>query len=134
MTTTKTNIAEERYIACTTFKKDGTPKPSPVWPVDVGGHQIGFITSSTSWKIKRLRNNNRVDLQPSDYRGNPTEGSRTVSGTAVVVEGPAFAEVNTAVSKKYGVQLKIINFLHFLPGLIGKDGHKSDCAVIITLD
>jgi len=127
-----TKLADEKYVAFTTFRKDGTPKPTPVWLVDAGDGKLGFITSSTTWKVKRLANNPRVELQPSDSRGRVTADSRSTSGTAEVLSGEAFDEMRAKVSDKYGFQLKLINFIHSLPGK--RTGHANDCAVVVTLD
>jgi uncharacterized protein len=127
-------LADEQYMAFTTFKKDGTPKPRPVWPADAGDGRVGFITSSQTWKVKRLANNNRVELQPSDFRGRPKEGTLSQSGTAVVVRGSEFEAVHTAVRDKYRFKVKLINGVHALQRLMRRGGHPNDCAVIITLD
>lgn len=126
--------ADEKYVAFTTFKKDGTAKPSPVWIVDAGDGRVGFTTSLSSWKIKRLRNNSRVEIQPSDAKGRTKEGTKAVSATAEIVEGSEFEAVSAQVKNKYGFQVKIVNLMHFLPKLVGKETHPSDCAVVITLD
>ena len=125
-------LANERYVALTTFKKDGTPKPLPVWPVDAGDGRVGFITSSQTWKVKRILNNATVRLQPSDARGRAKDDTEPISGTAEVLAGAAFDTMNAKVKKKYGYQLKIIDFMHALPG--AKTGHPNDRAVIVTLD
>lgn len=127
-----TSLAHERYLAFTTFKKDGTRKPVPVWPVDAGQGRVGFITSSKTWKVKRLANNPRVELQPSDGRGRVKEDTQPISGTAEVVEGSEFEAMNVKVGKKYGFQLKLIDFFHSLPG--GRTGQPNDRAVVVTLD
>ena len=126
------DLAKERYVALTTYRKDGTPKLAPVWPVDAGDGKVGFITSSETWKIKRLKNNSGVTLQASDSRGRLKDGAVAVSGTATVVAGSEFEAVKQAVKEKYGYQLRIINFMHALPG--AKTGHPNDRAVIVTLD
>ncbi len=125
-------LADERYVALTTFKKDGTPKPVPVWPVDAGNGRVGFITSSHTWKVKRMLNNANVQLQPSNARGQVKDGTEPVTGTAKVVNGAAFDVMNKKVKKKYGFQLKIINFMHAIPG--AKTGHHNDRGVIVTLN
>lgn len=125
-------LANERYVALTTYKKDGTPKVLPVWPVDAGNGRVGFVTSSETWKIKRILNNANVQMQPSDARGRVRDGSEPVSGTAEVLDGTAFDAMNAKVKKKYGYQLRIINFMHVLPW--GKTGLVNDRAVIVTFD
>ncbi len=133
MTTNDTPaLAEEKYLSLTTFKKDGTPKPVPVWPVDAGDGRVGFITSSRTWKVKRMKNNNRVVVQPSDARGRVKEGTEPVSGTAELLADETFERMDRLVSKKYGFQLKMINLLHAIPG--GKTGHPNDTAILVTLD
>jgi len=121
------NLAEERYISLTTFKKDGTPKPMPVWAVDAGEGRLGFVTSSKTWKVKRIINNATVEVQPSDSRGKVKEGSEPIQGTAQIVEGQEFDRLYQLVKAKYGYQLKIINFMHALPGK--RTGHANDRAV-----
>jgi uncharacterized protein len=125
-------LAEEKYVALTTYKADGTAKVVPVWPVDAGGGRVGFITSSETWKVKRLAKNSRVELQPSDSRGRVKANTEPVAGTAEVVEGAEFEAMNAKVKKKYGYQLRIINFMHAIPGR--RTGHRNDCAVLVTFD
>ncbi len=127
-------LADEKYVAFTTFKKDGTPKPAPVWPVDAGDGRVGFITSSESWKVKRLANNNQVEVQPSDARGRVKEGTPARSGTAEVVEGSGFDSIHGKVREKYGYQLTLINGVHSIQRLIRRGGHANDRAVIVTFD
>jgi PPOX class probable F420-dependent enzyme len=128
------SIADEKYMAFTTFKRDGTPKPGPVWPVDAGEGRVGFITSSQSWKIKRLANNPRVELQPSDARGRVKDGTSPRTGTATVVTGAEFEAVHAKVRQKYGFRLTLINGFHAMQRLVRRGGDEQDCAVIATLD
>ncbi len=128
------SLADEKYMAFTTFKKDGTPKPGPVWPVDAGDGRVGFITSSHTWKIKRLANNSRVELQPCDARGRVKQGTSPRSGSTAVVAGDEFDAIHAEVRQKYGFQLTLINSVHSLQRLLRRGGHPNDCAVIVTLD
>ena len=102
--------------------------------VDAGDGRVGFVTSNKTWKIKRLRNNPRVEIQPSDSRGNVKGGTSPVSGTAEIVTGAEFDAMLAKVRAKYGYQVTLINGLHFFQRLLRRGGHDSDCAVIITLD
>ncbi|MFK0169175.1 PPOX class F420-dependent oxidoreductase [Streptomyces sp. NPDC090306] len=59
----------KQYTArLTTYKRDGTGVPTPV-NVAVEGDHAYFRTPGTTWKVKRLRNNPEVDLEPSTFRG-----------------------------------------------------------------
>jgi PPOX class probable F420-dependent enzyme len=123
------SIADEKYVSFTTYRKDGTPKSTPVWIVDLGGGSAGLITPASSWKVRRLANNPAVQLQPSDMKGNVTEGSAAISATAVVKQGADFDRVRSKVKAKYGWQVKVA----MLAAKLGR-GDASDTAIIVTLD
>ncbi len=126
------SIAEEKYVRLTTFRKDGTPKALPVWIADFGDGTIGFTTASSSYKVKRIANDPRVELQPSNAKGEAKAGSAVVSGTAVVVDGDEFERCRSAVKRKYKLQYTAIDFAGKVAKLIGK-GSGTDRAVKITI-
>ncbi len=126
-------IASEKYVCLTTYKKDGTTKELPVWIADLGDGTVGFTTSSSSYKVKRLKNNNRLILQPSDSKGKVAAGSQPVEGSAQIGTGADFERVQGIVKQKYGIQYTGISLVGKMAKLIGK-GSGTDTAVIITLD
>lgn len=126
-------IGQEKYVALTTYRKDGTPKSLPVWIVDLDDGKVGFTTQSTSWKVKRIGNDNRVQLQPSDGRGKVRDGTAAVDGTAVMVGDGEFEKVLGAVKAKYGYQFHIMTAVSKVRSLLGK-GPVNDCAMVITLN
>lgn len=135
--TTKTasssaQLASERYIALTTFTRGGEARSTPVWPVAAGDGRIGFVTSTKTWKVKRIQHDPRVRVQASDAKGQVSGRSPALSGHAELLVGDAFESLHQTVKAKYGYQLRIINLLHALPGR--RTGHRNDCAVVITLD
>lgn len=122
------SLADEKYLAFTTFKKDGTPKSLPVWVAQLDDGRLGFTTELSSWKIKRLRNDDRVTLQPSNGRGVIKEGTEAVTGRGEVLTGSDVAVVQGLIKKKYG-------FSYHLIGLMNRIARRtSDGAVAITLD
>jgi len=127
------SITDEKYVALTTYKRDGSEKTLPVWIADFGDGTIGFTTASSSYKVKRIANDPRVALQPSNAKGDPTDGTERVTGTATTVTGDEFGPYRDAIKAKYGIQFHLINALGNFKKLIGK-GSGTDCAVIITLD
>jgi hypothetical protein len=63
-------LADAKYVLVTTFRRDGTPVPTPM------GHAVadGIVYTTTledSGKVKRLRNNRRVTISACDMRGRP---------------------------------------------------------------
>ena len=127
------SLTDEKYVSLTTYRKDGSPKALPVWIADLGDGTVGFTTSSSSYKVKRLKNDARVLLQPSDSKGKLSPGSEAVSGTAVAVTGAEFEQVRTKVKAKYGMQYSAMNVVGKVMKLIGK-GSGTDTGVVITLD
>lgn len=126
-------LSDEKYLSFTTFKKDGTPKPTPIWIADLGDGTLGFTTNQDAWKVKRLKNNPNVMLQPCDMKGEITDGTTAVEGTATYeTGGPAFEKVRGLIDKKYGLAVKVIKVMNSVRSLLGKGG-QSDTAVVITL-
>ena len=125
-------LADEKYVALTTYRKNGESSSTPVWVADLGDGTLGFTTPSSSLKVKRIGNDPRVLLQPSDSRGNPVEGSGVHTGTASV-NTTDFARVRSAIKAKYGWQVTMIQIIGKVAKLFGRD-RQSNAAVIITLD
>ena len=128
-----TAIASEKYVAVTSHRKDGSTKSLPVWIADLGDGTVGFTTASSSYKVKRIKRNPQVTLQPCDSKGNVTAGSAVVSGTAEAHDGAEFERVKAVVKAKYGLQYTGIEFFGKLARLVGK-GSSTDTAVVIRLD
>ena len=127
-------LSDEKYIRVTTFKKDGTEVSTPTWVVALVDGKIGFYTSSTSGKAKRLKNNPNVIVQPSDSRGRAKPETVPVTGTAVVVAGPERDTIYQKVVAKYGFMTKVTRFLAKVGGFVKRKKQPyADCAVVVTL-
>jgi PPOX class probable F420-dependent enzyme len=64
-------FVEQKTALLTTFRRDGTPVPTPL-SVAVDDDHAYVRTYEKAGKSKRLRNNSHVELAPSTTRGNPT--------------------------------------------------------------
>jgi hypothetical protein len=127
-------LSAEKYIRVTTFKKDGTEVSTPTWVVALDDGRIGFYTSSTSGKAKRLKNNAKVVVQPSDGRGRAKPGTSPHDGTAVVVSGPERDVIYDKVVAKYGFMTKIARFLAKVAGFVKRKNQPyADRGVVVTL-
>ena len=127
-------LSDEKYIRVTTFKKDGTEVSTPTWVVALEDGKIGFYTSSTSGKAKRLKNNPNVIVQASDGRGRAKADTLPVKGTAVVVSGPERDAIYAKVVAKYGFMTKVTRFLAKVGGFVKrKDQPYADRGVVVTL-
>lgn len=129
--TTGHAISNEKYVSFASFRKDGSVKELPVWIADLGDGTVGFTTSSSSYKVKRVRANSAVTLQPCDQRGNVTAGSEKVAGTAVIGSADDFERVRALVKSKYGFQYTMISIVGSVAKLLGR-GSGTDTAIIIT--
>lgn len=115
-----TSIPEHaKYISLRTFKKDGSPIDTPVWFATLDGKLIVF-TDGTSYKVKRLRRDPRVEAAVCDVRG----GSRGEfhKGRGRVVEGPAeaayIARCYDALNRKYGLMMRLGTVLSTVAGRV----------------
>jgi PPOX class probable F420-dependent enzyme len=57
-----------KYIDLVTFRKSGVPVHTPVWFADEGS-KLYIFSRRDAGKMKRIRNNARVELAPSSIRG-----------------------------------------------------------------
>jgi PPOX class probable F420-dependent enzyme len=127
-------LGNEKYVAVTTFRKNGVGVSTATWIVSLDGGQVGFWTSSASGKYKRLRNNPRVTVQPSDARGRVKAETAPVDGTAeLTASGPDFDAIQREVRVKYGFMTKITKLLNTV-GHLGKGPFPyGDVGIVITL-
>lgn len=111
---TPASIGNPQYIALETFKKNGEAVNTPVWVVAEDG-KLFVWTGASSWKVKRIRNNPRVRLAPSDARGNPQGG--WVEGTARIHEdAAAIAAMQRRLTNKYGLMYRLFSLMGRLRG------------------
>ncbi|MDX2527406.1 PPOX class F420-dependent oxidoreductase [Streptomyces europaeiscabiei] len=88
------------YLLITTYRKNGTAVPTPVWVVR-DGDTLGIWTVADSWKVKRIRNRADVLVGPCDVRGNPTGDS--VPARAEILDAAGSAAYRRLIARKYGV-------------------------------
>jgi PPOX class probable F420-dependent enzyme len=120
------SLADAQYVLLTSYRKDGTPKGTPVWVVP-DGDAIAIWTPTESYKVKRIRRNPKVEVAPCEFSGRPTGESR--SGKAEILDAGATERVREAIRRKYGLMGRLTLFGSRLRrGLAGTVG------IRITLD
>lgn len=97
-------LARTPFVLLTTFRKDGTPVPTPVWVVrDVD--ELLVWTNPQAGKVKRIRANGRAELSPCTRRGAPL--GRPVPATGRVLGADEIGRVVPALVDKYGWQARL---------------------------
>ena len=106
-TTDPSALGAERFVSLTTFRRSGAGVPTPVW-VAQDGDALVVITPSESGKVKRLRKDPRVELQPCGRTGRVAEGTPVTTGRAELVTDPEEAARLTALfPRKYRAEYRI---------------------------
>lgn len=102
--TSVADLAGSEYVLLTTYTRDGTAKPTPVWAAPDGDALVVTTTDGT-WKVRRVRAEPRVTLAACDARGHPR--GAPVEGVAVVVGAEHMPRVDAALRRKYGWKLRV---------------------------
>jgi PPOX class probable F420-dependent enzyme len=63
-------VAAHKRALLVTYRRDGTPVPTPVWAAH-GGGRLYVRTERDAGKLKRLRNDSRLLVAPCTVRGKP---------------------------------------------------------------
>ncbi len=127
-------LADEKYLLLTTFRRNGTPVPSPVWAAALDDGTFGFWTSSGSGKAKRLAHTDRVTVQPCDARGRVQAGTSPTDATARLVTGSELDAIRLKIVAKYGFMTKITKVLNTIGGIAKRKRIPyGDCGVVITV-
>ncbi|WP_018684505.1 PPOX class F420-dependent oxidoreductase [Actinokineospora enzanensis] len=98
-------LGDGKYLLVTTVKRDGTKVPTPLW-VARDGDDLVVWTVRSSGKVKRIRNNPRIEVAPCDIRGNPAGAS--VPASARLLDEAGTARARKLIIRKYGLVGRIL--------------------------
>jgi len=96
---------DQKYINLETYKKDGTSIRTPVWFV-IDDDLIYVITRDSTGKVKRLENNQDVQIVSCSFKGEPN--NEWVKGKAEIITGEEADEIIKLRKKKYGMFARLI--------------------------
>lgn len=91
-------IHGSKYILLTTFRKDGTAVPTPVW-FGEEEDKLYIVTRADSGKCKRIRNHSQVRIAPCTFRGKVT-GPES-SALARILPAEDWPHARRIVNRKY---------------------------------
>jgi len=97
-------LDDGKYLLLTTFRKDGTPVPTPVWAAR-DGESLVVWTVNDSGKVKRIRRDGAVTLAPCTARGVPTGDA--IDGRAELLDAAGTERSRSLIARKYGVVGKL---------------------------
>ncbi|WP_068926120.1 PPOX class F420-dependent oxidoreductase [Planobispora rosea] len=98
-------LAAEPYVSVTTFRRNGTAVPTPVWAAP-DGEALVIWTPVSAGKVKRIRNNPEVTVRACDLRGNAR--GEEVAGRAEILSAEETERVRGLLSRKYGLQGRLV--------------------------
>ena len=103
----------EKYMNLETFRKSGVAVATPVWFAEQDG-EFYVYSLANAGKVKRIRNDARVRIVPSDFRG--ASKGEWVEGNARIIDGAESQRAHELLDKKYGLLKKIGNVYGKLMG------------------
>jgi PPOX class probable F420-dependent enzyme len=92
-------FAHQKYLNLETYRRTGTPVPTPVWFAEAHG-TLYIYSYAYAGKVKRIRLNPKVRVVPCDGRGNPR--GEWVAATAKILDEYGAARGHQLLNQKYG--------------------------------
>ena len=99
------SVRNAKTILLTTYKRDGTPVPTPVSIAFDDGRAF-FRSYDKAWKTKRLGNNPHVELAASTLRGKPT--GPPIQAEATLLDGAQARVAARALARRHRVLQGIV--------------------------
>ena len=121
------DFARSEYVSLTTYRKDGTAVATPVWAAADGG-VLYVWTRSDSWKVKRLRNDQRVVVTVCDVRGRIAEDAPRAEGTAELLDEEGTRAVRKLLAHKYTWKFWLVD----VPAMVVRLGKRPHTGIAVT--
>jgi PPOX class probable F420-dependent enzyme len=120
-----------KYVALTTYRRDGTPVSTPVWFVQEKD-RLFLETDGGSFKVKRLLNNPSVLVATCGASGRPK--GEQVRGHAEVLGPEALAGTRDLIARKYRIdKVLVLPIYHFVQRLKGTRQRAPKDPVIVAV-
>ena len=91
-------ISGQKYISLTTLRKSGEKIATPVW-FGEEDDKLYVMTRSNMGKVKRIRNNPKVEVAPCTIRGKITGETFPASARILLLEEQA--QARKTINRKY---------------------------------
>jgi uncharacterized protein len=113
------SLAGKRYISLTTFRRNGEPVATPVWFVDLAG-TLYVYSDATAGKVKRIRNDQRVEIAACTIRGTIT-GPTLIGEARIVTDQREIATAKAAINAKYGLTRSLLGLANKITGFFQRN-------------
>ena len=125
-----------KYISLVTFRMSGERVPTAVWFAKFGDdpNTYGVITETNAGKVKRIRQNPKIEVQVCDIKGKVTAGAKTYFGTAHLVTGSQAVAVRKAIAKRYGITYRLFAIYNVAGSLLKRRNALPETNIVFTLD
>jgi len=110
-------FADAKYVNLRSFKRDGAAVDTPVW-FAVVDDKVVIFTDGTSYKVKRIRRNPKVELARCDVRGGLKGPWLPGSCRPVESEPELIRRSYAALNEKYGLLMRLGTFFATLAGRV----------------
>jgi len=108
-------LKEATFLNLETFRKNGNGVKTPVWFVQEG--EVLYVrTIADSGKVKRIRNNQQVNVAPCKANGDLTGGWAPGKAHEINGDQALMGKVDQLLSKKYGLRKVIFSVMWALQG------------------
>jgi uncharacterized protein len=124
-------IQHHQYVSLTTFKKSGQRVPTPIWFATAGG-KLYMYSELNAGKMKRIRNNARVEVAPCTARGKVI--GPAVTGTAIAMTAEKGVFVHELLNRKYTWKKRIFEFGASIPEKLGIRKGNPEGYIEVVLD
>lgn len=104
-----------RYVALTTYWRDGRAVTTPVWAVPLEG-KLYVVTTESTGKAKRVRATGRVRFASCNMSGRRILGEWQEGTGRIVQDAARRREAVAALQRKYGWQLSLAMLVYRLRG------------------
>ncbi len=115
----------QQFCLLTTFRKDGTAVPTPMW-FAFDGADVVMMTKGQTGKVKRIRGQGKVLLRACNGNGRPL-GPQVEAHATVLTDPGELARMDKILNERYGLKRKFLRWALKL----AKD--KTDAAILISM-
>jgi PPOX class probable F420-dependent enzyme len=94
-------IRRSRHVSLTSYRRDGTGVATPVWHVSNDSGELLVVSDADAWKVKRIRNTNRVVVTVCDMRGRVAPGAASAEGVARLLDEAGTLAARRLLARRY---------------------------------